>query len=45
MIADCIIKLEHMAEERFDDPDEVSEWCLAISDVLNDVLESLYDDD
>lgn len=45
MIADCIIKLEDMAEHGLDDPEEMAEWLLAISTVLNEVLEILYDDD
>lgn len=44
LLEDCIVKLEHIADNPFLDPEANAAWCQAIATVLRDVLENLHYD-
>lgn len=44
MIEDCIVKLEHMADHPFLEPEATAAWCAAMAHTLREALEILHYD-
>lgn len=41
IIQDCIVKLEHLADDPFLEPKANAAWCEAVANALRDALEYL----